>query len=93
MSKSRKKYILEKKSCCNPFGIHTALMKSGLRPVIVVLLTQFPNLQMNVGQKICTQCRKKLQNWSPEVVEESECSNSIPIVEKGTNEDKIGDGS
>ena len=36
---------------------------------------------------------KKLQNWSPEVVEESECSNSVPLVEKGTSEDEIGDGS
>ena len=28
-----------------------------------------------------------------EVVEESECSNSVPLVEKGTSEDEIGDGS
>ena len=30
------------------------------------------------------------KTWSPEVVEESECSNSVPLVEQ---EDEIGDGS
>ena len=34
---------------------------------------------MVVGQKICTQCRKKLQKWSPEVEEESRQLRSLPF--------------
>ena len=64
-------YILEKTSCCNPFNVHTVLKRSGLRPITEELVRRFPNLKMVVGQKICTQCRKKLQKWSPEVEEES----------------------
>ena len=90
MSRNRKKYILEKMSCCNPFNVHTVLKRSGLRPITEELVRRFPNLQMVVGQKICTQCRKKLQKWSPEVEEESRQLRSVPLVETSTSEDDIG---
>ena len=45
--------------CCNRFKVHTKRIIASLRPVTHQLILRNPVLEM--GQKLCVQCRKKIE--------------------------------
>ena len=78
-------------SCCDPFGGHGKRKISGLREVTARAIADHPSLNLKSGQRICTQCRKKLAKQRPDV---NECELPVPVVfNKSSSEDDGNDNA
>jgi hypothetical protein len=49
-----------KKECCDPFKCHSVSKFKGLRDVSEQTRDLYPSLKFQLGDRICTQCRKKV---------------------------------
>ena len=57
------------KYCCDPFKNHKRKNQKDIRFVSAYLVLKYPS-KIQIGQKICTSCRKRLKKQPPE--------NSVP---------------
>ena len=47
--------------CCDPFKLHRKKVISSLRVITDEIKLRHPNLSLEKGQKLCVQCRKKIE--------------------------------
>lgn len=48
--------------CCDPFKCHKQRKTQGLRKISAQLVILHPSLGLQIGDKVCTTCRKKLSS-------------------------------
>ncbi|XP_071789036.1 tryptophan--tRNA ligase, cytoplasmic-like isoform X1 [Asterias amurensis] len=77
---SRFKHI-KSRACCDPFKSHSKKKVAGLRQVSERFMLEHPSLHLTRAHSLCTGCRKKITQLSPEqVFSRSEKSSSDPEV-------------
>ena len=57
------------KQCCDPFKQHKQRKTQGLREVSAAAISSFPSLHLQLGDRVCTQCRKRIYSLPAEETE------------------------
>src|ERR1043165_9107008 len=57
--------------CCDPFKCHKQWVRKGLRVISETMISLHHSLNLQSGDKLCTQCRKKLSCMPQDVTEVS----------------------
>jgi len=58
--------------CCDPFQCHKKAIKKDVREISENTRTEHKLLHFKIGDKLCTQCRKRVSELSPEAKEQQE---------------------
>ena len=64
------------KRCRDPFNYHQQWKSRDLRPVSQATVQSHPSLDLELGDKLCTQCRKRVSCHEEKLVDEKSISSS-----------------
>ena len=69
--------------CCDPFQCHRKRIRKGLREISERTRTVHGSLNLQIGNKLCTQCRKKVSNLLSEDTEH--LVSNVEVLDSGND--------